>query len=116
MDAVREPPEILGAAKRPLIVVGAGALDAGAGVLAVAELLEAPVSSFRRGRGLIPTSHRPWCPSPKETGSGRTWTRRCRRHTALLTAEQLGMDDVSQIYDSDDNPVELEIKVMKGDA
>ena len=49
--------KILGQAERPLIVVGGGALDAGPEVQAVAEALQAPVSSFRRGRGVIPTTH-----------------------------------------------------------
>jgi acetolactate synthase-1/2/3 large subunit len=49
--------DILVKAKRPLIVVGGGALGAGAEVQAIAETLHAPVSSFRRGRGVIPTSH-----------------------------------------------------------
>jgi acetolactate synthase-1/2/3 large subunit len=40
-----------------LIIVGGGALDAGAEVQAIAEALQAPVSSFRRGRGTIPTTH-----------------------------------------------------------
>ncbi|MGH7210893.1 MAG: thiamine pyrophosphate-dependent enzyme, partial [Acetobacteraceae bacterium] len=35
----------------------AGALDAGAELLRVAEALGAPVSTFRRGRGAIPTTH-----------------------------------------------------------
>ncbi len=48
---------LLAKARQPLIVVGGGALDAGPEVQAVAELLHAPVSSFRRGRGVIPTSH-----------------------------------------------------------
>ena len=56
-DAVRRAAEILGRAERPLMVVGGGALDAGPEVQAVAEALQAPVSSFRRGRGVIPTSH-----------------------------------------------------------
>lgn len=56
-DAVRRAAGILGRAERPLIVVGGGALDAGPEVQAVAEALHAPVSSFRRGRGVIPTSH-----------------------------------------------------------
>ncbi|HVC62263.1 MAG TPA: thiamine pyrophosphate-dependent enzyme [Acetobacteraceae bacterium] len=55
--AVRRAAELLGAAEKPLIVVGGGALDAGAEVLAVAEALRAPVTSFRRGRGVIPTTH-----------------------------------------------------------
>jgi acetolactate synthase I/II/III large subunit len=49
---------ILGQAERPLIVVGGGALGAGPEVQSVAETLQAPVSSFRRGRGTIPTSHK----------------------------------------------------------
>lgn len=56
-DAVTRAARLLGQAERPLIVVGAGALDAGAEVQAIAEALQAPVSSFRRGRGVIATSH-----------------------------------------------------------
>jgi acetolactate synthase-1/2/3 large subunit len=56
-DAIARAVAILGKAKRPLIVVGGGALDAGPEVQAVAERLAAPVSSFRRGRGVIPTTH-----------------------------------------------------------
>ncbi|HYZ62772.1 MAG TPA: thiamine pyrophosphate-dependent enzyme, partial [Acetobacteraceae bacterium] len=57
-DAVERMARLLGAAKRPLIVVGGGAQDAGPEVLAIAEMLEAPVASYRRGRGVIPTGHR----------------------------------------------------------
>jgi len=56
-EAIRRAADILGKAERPLIVVGGGALDAGPEVQAIAERLNAPVSSFRRGRGVIPTSH-----------------------------------------------------------
>jgi len=56
-DAIASAAAILARAKRPLIVVGGGALGAGLEVQAVAELLHAPVSSFRRGRGTIPTDH-----------------------------------------------------------
>ena len=49
--------DILASAKRPLIMVGGGALDAGPELQAVAERLNAPVASFRRGRGAIPTAH-----------------------------------------------------------
>ncbi len=56
-EAVTRAATILAQAERPLIVVGAGALDAGAEVQAIAEALQAPVSSFRRGRGVIPTTH-----------------------------------------------------------
>jgi acetolactate synthase-1/2/3 large subunit len=57
-EAVIRAAEILGRAKRPLMVVGGGAMEAGAEVAAVAERLEAPVVSYRRGRGVIPTTHR----------------------------------------------------------
>ncbi len=56
--AVTRAAEILGNARRPLIVAGGGALGAGVEMREIAELLEAPVSTFRRGRGVIPTAHR----------------------------------------------------------
>jgi acetolactate synthase-1/2/3 large subunit len=57
-EALARACAILERAERPLIVVGGGALDAGPELLALAERLEAPVASFRRGRGAIPTTHR----------------------------------------------------------
>jgi acetolactate synthase-1/2/3 large subunit len=57
-EAVEAAAKILGQARRPLLVLGGGAQDASAEVIAIAELLEAPVSSYRRGRGVIPSSHR----------------------------------------------------------
>jgi acetolactate synthase-1/2/3 large subunit len=57
-DAAEAAARILGAARRPLIFVGGGAVDAAAQVRALAELLEAPVVSYRRGRGVLPTHHR----------------------------------------------------------
>ena len=56
--AIAEAARILERAERPLIVAGGGALDAGAELLEVAEALEAPVVTYRRARGLVPTSHR----------------------------------------------------------
>ncbi|MBS0539261.1 MAG: TPP-binding protein [Proteobacteria bacterium] len=57
-EAIEKAAKILGEAERPILVLGGGALDASAEVIAIAELLEAPVSSYRRGRGVIPSSHR----------------------------------------------------------
>jgi acetolactate synthase-1/2/3 large subunit len=57
-EAITAAAKILGAAERPIIVVGGGALDAGPEVIKLAEMLEAPVSSYRRGRGVVPSSHR----------------------------------------------------------
>ena len=56
-DSVEQAARILGAAKRPLIIVGSGAQAAGPEVQLLAEMLEAPVGSYRRGRGVIPTTH-----------------------------------------------------------
>ena len=57
-EAIEAAAKVLGAAERPIIVVGGGAIDAGPEVLQLAEMLEAPVSSYRRGRGVVPSSHR----------------------------------------------------------
>lgn len=57
-EAITAAARLLGAAERPIIVVGGGAIDASAEVIKLAEMLEAPVSSYRRGRGVIPSSHR----------------------------------------------------------
>ena len=48
---------LLAAAKKPLIFVGGGAVDAGAEVLAVAEMLQAPVVSFSGGKGIVSDRH-----------------------------------------------------------
>lgn len=56
-DAVEAAAKLLGAARRPLIVAGGGALDAAPQVRAIAEALEAPVITYRRGRGAIPSTH-----------------------------------------------------------
>ena len=52
-DAVRSAARVLGKAKRVLIVVGGGALDASPEVNALSDLLQAPVLSYRRGRGVL---------------------------------------------------------------
>jgi acetolactate synthase-1/2/3 large subunit len=56
-DAVALAAKLLGGAERPIIVAGGGALDAGPELLAVAEALQAPVVTYRRGRGVVPTTH-----------------------------------------------------------
>jgi acetolactate synthase-1/2/3 large subunit len=52
-DAIRTAAKRLGAAKRPLIIAGGGAQDASAEVRELAQLLQAPVMSYRRGRGVM---------------------------------------------------------------
>lgn len=48
---------VIADAKKPLIIVGGGALEAGRQVQDLAEHLQAPVLSYRRGRGVISTEH-----------------------------------------------------------
>jgi acetolactate synthase-1/2/3 large subunit len=52
-DAIRAAAKRLGAATRPLIVVGGGAQGAAAEVTELSRLLRAPVLAFRRGRGVL---------------------------------------------------------------
>ncbi len=48
---------VLAAAKKPLFFVGGGAVDAADEVLAVAELLQAPVVCFSGGKGIVSDRH-----------------------------------------------------------
>jgi acetolactate synthase-1/2/3 large subunit len=56
-SAIEEAAKLLVAAKRPIIMVGSGAQHAVAEVLALAEALDAPVTSFRGGRGIVAEDH-----------------------------------------------------------
>lgn len=56
-ELVKAAAKLLLAAKRPMIVIGSGALDAGAELLAVAERLQAPVVAKRKGKGVISDEH-----------------------------------------------------------
>ncbi len=56
-QAVAAAAALLDGASRPLILAGGGALDAAAEIRALAERLGAPVMTFRRGRGVMPTTH-----------------------------------------------------------
>lgn len=57
MDAINEAARILGAAKKPMICVGGGALGISAAVREIAEMLQAPVISSRNGRGVLDSRH-----------------------------------------------------------
>ncbi|MDH5171453.1 MAG: thiamine pyrophosphate-binding protein [Gammaproteobacteria bacterium] len=54
---VEQAVAMLRAAKKPLIYVGSGAMEAAAEVLRVAEALQAPVVSFRAGKGIVSDEH-----------------------------------------------------------
>jgi acetolactate synthase-1/2/3 large subunit len=55
--AIEEAAHLLAAATAPLIMAGGGAWEAAPELRALAERLGAPVMTFRRGRGVIPTDH-----------------------------------------------------------
>jgi 5-guanidino-2-oxopentanoate decarboxylase len=48
----------LDAAKRPVIILGGGALDGGKAALAIAEKLNAPILTTTAGKGAVPADHR----------------------------------------------------------
>ncbi len=52
-DTLAAAVELIAKARRPLISVGAGALGAGEAVLALAQLLQAPVTAHRSGKGIV---------------------------------------------------------------
>jgi acetolactate synthase-1/2/3 large subunit len=56
-DAIAAAAAIIAAARRPMIMCGAGAQHASAEVRALAELLNAPVTAFRSGRGVVAEDH-----------------------------------------------------------
>jgi len=56
-DLVADAAKALSASKRPLIVVGGGAQHASEEILQLAELVQAPVVSFRNGRGVVSDRH-----------------------------------------------------------
>jgi acetolactate synthase-1/2/3 large subunit len=56
-DAVEAAAKLLGAAERPLILAGGGSLGAREALVAVAEMLQAPVSPSRNGKGTIDARH-----------------------------------------------------------
>jgi acetolactate synthase-1/2/3 large subunit len=56
-DAIAQAAELIAAARRPMIMCGAGAQSASAEVLALAERLQAPVTAFRSGRGVVAEDH-----------------------------------------------------------
>ena len=56
-DIIDDAAQMIAASKSPMIVVGGGALDAGQEVLELASMIQAPVVSFRNGRGIVSDRH-----------------------------------------------------------
>jgi acetolactate synthase-1/2/3 large subunit len=56
-EAIAAAAKLLATARRPMLMCGAGAQHAAAEVLALAETLQAPVTAFRSGRGVVAEDH-----------------------------------------------------------
>ncbi|MCB1624120.1 MAG: hypothetical protein KDI32_06005, partial [Pseudomonadales bacterium] len=57
LDRIDEAAQLLARAERPMIVIGGGAVDAAEPLLQLAEMIQAPVVSFRSGRGVVSDRH-----------------------------------------------------------
>ncbi|MBY3343615.1 thiamine pyrophosphate-dependent enzyme [Rhizobium laguerreae] len=56
-DQVAAAAALISGASNPMIMVGGGAVDAGAEIAALAELLQSPVTSHRSGKGIVADDH-----------------------------------------------------------
>lgn len=56
-DAIAAAARLLADARRPMLMCGAGAQDAADSVLALAQAMNAPVTAFRSGRGVVADDH-----------------------------------------------------------
>ena len=101
-DAVERAAKLLGNAQRPLIVVGGGAQGAGAHVLRIAEMIDAPVATGRMGQGVIDGRHRLSVTSP---AGYRFWG-----EAAVVLAVGTRLQPQQQIWGLDD-----ELKIIRID-
>ena len=79
-EAVEEVAKLLGGAQRPLIFAGGGAIDSGPELVAVAEMLQAPIVPSRNALGAVsdrhylvqnmPAGHRLWADADVVLGVG----------------------------------------------
>jgi acetolactate synthase-1/2/3 large subunit len=56
-DMIERAAKLIASARNPMIMVGSGAVSAAQEVLALAERIQAPVVSFRGGRGIVSDEH-----------------------------------------------------------
>lgn len=62
LDQIKAAAKAISNAKNPMIMCGSGAQDASSEVLALAELLNCPVTAFRSGRGVVAEDHALYAP------------------------------------------------------
>lgn len=115
-DLIVEAAKMLGGAKNPLIFTGTGAYDAVEETVALAEMLEAPVSAYQNGRGVMDERHylgQVWPAANKLWGEADVvLSIGCR-----LQPERMfwGMDDDLKVIQIDIDPTELN-RVMNPDV
>jgi acetolactate synthase I/II/III large subunit len=107
-DLIEKAAELLGNAKNPLIMVGSGAVEAGDALLAVAELIQAPVFANYSGKGILSdrhylsqnafAGHELWAKADVALGVGT-------RMAYPLT--QWGVDDALDVIRIDIDPTEI---------
>lgn len=88
---------LLGAARRPLILAGGGALAAGAELRALAEALQAPVQLTINAKGLLPAEHPLLAGSIQSTLAGRALA--AEADVVLAVGTELGETDYDTVFD-----------------
>ncbi len=107
-DAVERAADLLAASERPIIVLGGGAHDAAEPLREIAEMLEAPVSALRQGKGAYderlplyvtgPVAHGFWQTADVALGIG----------TRFMWHEMVwGVDDALKLIQINADPAEI---------
>lgn len=81
----------LNGARKPLIILGGGALDAGEAAVEIAEKLKAPIITTTAGKGAVPASH-PLCLG-YVLGQPRAWQMLAEADTILCAGSELSETD-----------------------
>jgi acetolactate synthase-1/2/3 large subunit len=107
-DLIKRAAQLLGKAKRPLIVIGGGAIDARAELMEIGQALQAPIMSFWHSKGVIDDRH---CLSQSWPAGHRLWA---GADAVLAIGTRLkfpqmywGMDEGLPIVRVDVDPVEI---------
>lgn len=95
--AIADAAARLRAAKRPLVLAGGGAVDAGPALQALVERLQAPVALTINAKGLLPPDHPLMLGSSQSTGATRALVRDA--DVVLAVGTELGETDYDVVFD-----------------
>jgi acetolactate synthase-1/2/3 large subunit len=90
---LRRAAELLGSARRPLLLAGGGARGCGEAITGLAERLDAPVVSTVNGRGLMPFGHSLSVPASPSLGAVRSLI--TEADVVLAVGTELGPTDTT---------------------